>query len=155
MKYLIWGAGRNTQIFVDSYYSFYFRENPIIAIVDNDEDKCGKKFMDWPVINPKQIKNYCFDKILLCSHELTITEQIVNDLLIKKVKIITKKELLGKMKKELLERYVILEKRVLVVGDYKRYVQLKDSYVDLLNVVGFVEYRNLSSIMDAIQPKSS
>lgn len=68
MEYLVWGAGRNTQMFVNAYYSFYFYKNPIKAIVDNDPNKWGKTLLSFPIISPGHIKKFPFDKILLCSH---------------------------------------------------------------------------------------
>lgn len=147
MEYLVWGAGRNTFKMINEYYSFHFYENPIKAVIDNDKSKWGKRILHYPIISPEKIQEYSFDKILMLSHYHTITKQIVDELQIEKEKIITKEELLEELYKQLTEEFFIFDKRVLIIGDIQNYSLKGRHYLEILNVVGFVDYHEIASIV--------
>lgn len=146
MEYLIWGAGKRTQIFIDTYYACYFYDNPIRAIIDNDESKWGIYFGGFPVISPQNMYKYSFDKILLCSHYETIKSQISEEFKIGIDKIITKEELLEQINNKLRYQWKILGKRGLVVGDRKTYSLIEGYYTQLFNVVGVIDYNDLETL---------
>lgn len=146
MEYLLWGAGRNTYQFINEYYSYYFYKNPIKAIVDNNSDKWESNFLGYSVIGPKKIKNYKYDKILLSSHYDVIINQIVKELGIEREKIITREEFLETLYEQLVNEYLIFEKRVLIIGEAQRYLLRKQTYTSVLNIVGIVNYSSLEEL---------
>lgn len=146
MEYLVWGAGKIAYRFINEYYACYFYNNPIKAIIDNNHDKWGSKFCGYSIISPDVIQEYSFDKIILCNHYDMISKQIVDELDIHREKITTKEEFLNGIYKRLTENYTIFKKRIVVLGDVKRYMQMKEVYTGILNVVDIVDYRELGTV---------
>ncbi len=70
MKYLIWGTGKIADQFLTVNINEYFFRNQIVAFVDNDVRKKGKIFFGKKTISPNEIKEYCYDAILICCNDI-------------------------------------------------------------------------------------
>jgi hypothetical protein len=139
MDYLIYGTGSGANIFIDNLWVGYFKreEHSIIAFVDSDMSKTGKVFsMGWKIISPSMIKNYHFDKIIICSsYEKEIMESLIQEQKIDREYIMTQNDIYDELSYDLVENKSICDKNILVIGNKERYCQLKNYYTELLNVV--------------------
>lgn len=147
MKYLVWGTGEVAKNFIDAYEVGYFSHHTIIAFVDNNEDKVGQNFFQRPIIAPSMIRNYSFDRILICStYEREITDQITCTLGLDKKVIINRDALMDEYGSYLMKS--VQNKKVLVIGDKTMYHRLKAFYEDLFYICGVIDVHRLQEVRD-------
>lgn len=148
MNYLIWGTGSNTKAFLNEYWNVYFNsgtEHSILAFIDNKKEKVGQYFFNKKIISPLMIKNFVFDRIIICStYEQEIKEQLINDIKIDKKVIMNQAQIEDEWYHNILEH--ILNKKFLIIGDKEIYKQM-NIYTVLFNVSGFVDIRNLEEVL--------
>ncbi len=76
-KVIIFGAG---EVGIKAFYE-YNETNTIVAFVDNDVNKWGKKIKDLLVLKPAQLKEFKYNKIYIASlAREEIYNQLTNDL---------------------------------------------------------------------------
>lgn len=77
-KFLIWGTGsRARKNYKIAMYSGIFNNNQLIAFIDNDNSKWGKKIEEFPIIPPFKIENIIYDYICIWStYKQDILEQM-------------------------------------------------------------------------------
>lgn len=86
MRILIWGTGRTAESFLMT--KGLYKNDEIIAFVDNDKNIWNKIFHGKKVVSPSELKNLSFDKIIICVKvENNIKEQLVHDIDIPEEKI--------------------------------------------------------------------
>lgn len=147
MDCLIWGTGKCAQEIMEIHGMGYFREHAILAFIDNNKEKVGKKYYGREVIFPSQIINYSFEKILICSdiYEKDITEQLVNGIGIEKKFIMTLNDLENDYYSELVKKNYLYSK-FLIIGDERLYKQREKSYTLLFKICGFLDIHSIGEI---------
>lgn len=86
MKILIWGTGRTAELFLMK--KGLYKNDEIIAFVDNNKNMWNKSFYGKKVISPTGLMNLDFDKIIICVRiENKIKKQLIYDMNIPKEKI--------------------------------------------------------------------
>lgn len=149
MKYIVWGTGSAAENYILDYGIGYFypMRNEIVAFVDNDVQKAGKKFFHKDIISPSQIYNYEFEKILICSsYEKEIKIQLINELNILPENIIIRKDMSEVIYEYFDKVYDLGNKKILFIADktdeyvYKISSVLNYYFkykVDILNIDSF------------------
>jgi len=146
MKYLVWGTG---QIAKENFSQKGIENliSNVVAFVDNDANKVGRKFFEKRIISPADIATVRFDRIIiLSSYEKEIRNQIINELMIEQGLIWSQNEFNTICCEMLIDKYDIFNKDILVLGDEKRYRQIQDCYNDLFNIVGIVSIDQMEEI---------
>ena len=117
MKFLVWGTGTIAKQYFVIHMNEYFFRNPIVAFVDNDTQKRGRRFWGKEIISPCEIENYFFDVIFICCNaEESIIRQIREQLNLQ-VSILTLKDMQARMYKFYHDEMKIYDKKILVVGN--------------------------------------
>ncbi len=107
----------------------FFNQNEILAFVDKDPTKIGGFFWGLPIISPRDIKSYDFDRIIVTS--VNYLEEIIDDLVIE---------------------YNIEKEKITSVHHYieTRHSIHKYEYIEMLNepVVHYLKAKNYTKILD-------
>ena len=92
MKIVIWGMGSCMNSFISK--PGLYKEDTIVAYVDNDEKLWGKSFNKVPILAPEELQRITYDYIIICVlDDADIKKQIVNELNITEEKIKTFREI--------------------------------------------------------------
>lgn len=148
MNLLIWGTGACAKATLSEYGMGYLRNHKILAFIDNDEKKIGKKFYDKEIIAPSMISGYSFSQILICSKtfEKEIVKQLIKELKIKRNLIMTLDEMIEVYYRDLVEKQSLLKRKILVVGTATEWNAREVLFRCLFNICGFVEIQTLEKI---------
>lgn len=104
MQIVIWGMGNLMKSFIDK--KALYKNDTIIAFVDNNPLLWKKSFNNIPIIMPQELQRLNFDYIIICVADYkNIKEQIVKELKIKQSKIKILKEIENYYKKKLINKY--------------------------------------------------
>ncbi|MDX4071139.1 LicD family protein [Aliarcobacter skirrowii] len=84
-KVLLFGAGSGAINFIENEKN----NIEILACIDNDKNKHGKRILDIEIISPEKIENFEFDEIIITTQwAIEVENQLINNYLINKEKII-------------------------------------------------------------------
>lgn len=150
MKFLIWGTGKcAARLLEEQQDSSFFKENEILAFIDNDSSKWGNYFGGLPIISPSEIPNYPFDyiSILTYSYENEIRAQLIATHHIANDKILNNSQTDDIIYQYYENKYQLSAKRILAIGD--REIFAMDGYrgnEHCFNFVGFIDATNLEQL---------
>lgn len=86
MKIVIWGTGQTAEHFLMK--KGLFKNDEIVAFVDNDKNMWNKIFAEKKVLPPMDLNKLLYDKIIICVQvENRIREQLIYDIKVPKDKI--------------------------------------------------------------------
>lgn len=104
MDVFVWGTGDIAKRYIDRR-AYYINEN-IIACIDNDRTKWGKKFKGFDIMPPDELERTDFDKLIICAVTCNdIKRQIERDLRIDGYKVVTYFEQEEAVKSALIKKY--------------------------------------------------
>ena len=91
MKIVIWGMGNLMQTYIDR--KGLYKNDNIVAFVDNNPLFWGKYFCEAPILAPTEISNVKFDCVIICAADWRIKEQLIKELKVEEYKIKTIEEI--------------------------------------------------------------
>lgn len=145
MKFLVWGTGQVAENFLSGIDDII--EEYIVAFVDNDSNKWGKVFYGKNILSPSQIKEYCFDKIVIWNtYEKEIRYQIIRELGLDEKVIIGIAEADNLIAELLEKKYGFSKKKVLVIGSKSNFMPRKELYEYVFDKVEFIDVQYLYEI---------
>jgi len=104
-KAIVWGTGGTARDFLDK--KGFYRDFEIIALVDNDSQKWGKRYFGYLVIEPQELNNMEYDYIIICSlYEQEIRKQLEKSLYVERNKIKSCFWIEEDIKNKVLEKYM-------------------------------------------------
>lgn len=104
MKIVVWGMGNCMTSFINR--SGLYKNDTIIAFVDNDTKLWGKSFRNIPILAPMELRKLRYDYIIICAFDDTnIRKQIVEELDDNTEKIKTFREIEAYYAKKLFDKY--------------------------------------------------
>ena len=69
MNVICFGTGRDAKSLVNSVKELDYTEDSILAFCDNNPNKWGGEFCDYPIISPMNIDKFDFDKIIITTND--------------------------------------------------------------------------------------
>ena len=149
MTYLIWGTGTDAEIFLNEQWQYFFIKNSILAFIDNNKEKVGKKFFNIQIISPSMIHDFQFDRIFICSSYINeIKMQLKDELNIDISVIVSKEDIYKELYYILKNNMLISQQKILLLGDKEYYKKYQTSYSELYNIIGFVDFQDLDNILN-------
>lgn len=134
MKIVIWGMGNSMQDFLNK--KGLYKNDKIIAFVDNNQLLWGKSYGDIPILAPIELIDLEYDSVIICIVEdADVKQQLIQELKIDKKKIKTITEI---------NKYYTQK----VIDNYKN-----NNDVEIQNIVKYYEKNGLS-IFPNYSPKS-
>lgn len=82
-KVLVWGAGMAGTFFYEAYKDTFGEDNEIIAFIDSNKEKRGRRIHNKKIFHIEDISNIAFDIILICAP--AFENEIYNILLSKNI----------------------------------------------------------------------
>ena len=64
-KILCWGTGKKANDFIKAVKNYMDDSFVILAFIDNNKNKVGRKFESFPIISPEEINSYDYDIVLI------------------------------------------------------------------------------------------
>lgn len=64
MNIVLWGIGNNAHRFLSQ--TGLYQKDKIVALIDIDSNKWGKKIKDFVIQAPQKLEGVCYDKIIIC-----------------------------------------------------------------------------------------
>lgn len=136
-KYLIFGTGHATKVFLSDFGADFFRRNELVAFLDNNKEKWGTFFLGKKILSPKEIYNLTFDYIIICSEfwkdiscQLTMNYNIDNEMII----------LFNEINNYLYNYYNKFKlKKVIIIGDRIRFQEVRKRYEERFKIVNFLD----------------
>lgn len=130
MRVVIFGMGKLMQDYINK--KCLYKNDDIIAFVDNNSLLWGKSFCNIPILNPIELCRLEYDQVIICAFdENNIKHQLINELKVTPCKIKTIREI---------ERYYTAK----VISKYKsvKNIEIQNviSYFEKNGVVTFGEY---------------
>lgn len=129
MKIVIWGMGNLMQTYIDR--KGLYKNDNIVAFVDNNPLFWGKYFCEAPILAPTELSNVKFDCVIICAADWRIKEQLIKELKVEEYKIKTIEEIEKYYTQKVVSKYVdnkdeevqntiayYKEKGLSVFGDY-------------------------------------
>ena len=91
MKIIIWGMGNLMQSYMSR--KGLYKNDDIVAFVDNNSLFWNKSFHGVHILSPNELHSIEFDYVIICAVDMSIKNQLVQELKIDKSKIKTIKEI--------------------------------------------------------------
>lgn len=120
MKIVIWGMGYLMQTYIDR--KGLYKNDDIVAFVDNNSLLWGKSFLDIPILAPAELRETEFDCVIICSTDLSIKKQLINDLKVDIHRIKSIVEIEEYYTQKLIDKYKKSKDKEIqgIVANYKR-----------------------------------
>lgn len=91
LKIVIWGMGKLMQNYINR--RGLYKNDDIVAFVDNNSLFWGKSLQDIPVLSPMELRKIRFDYVIICSKDMSIKQQLINEIKVEERKIKTIEEI--------------------------------------------------------------
>lgn len=143
MRILIFGGGNSFKEYYD-FFTDYWKEAEICAILDNDKGKWGVIY-GISIVSPADVHQYKYDIILICSiYEDEIKKQLINEFGVDK-KIETRRDFFDKVIFPWYEKKY-KNKKILIVGERFKFNLQHQLYDEFFDIVGFVSLDEITLI---------
>lgn len=104
MKIIIWGMGNCMASFIEK--PGLYKNDIIVAYVDNDEKLWGKSFRGIPILAPEELRKIEYDYVIICAFDdISIKKQMVEELKVSIEKIKTFREIETYYTRKLFDKY--------------------------------------------------
>lgn len=104
MRIVIWGTGGLAKLFIDR--KGLYKNDKIVAFVDNNPLLWGKSFLNKPILRPRELSRVEYDQVIICASDDThIRQQLINLLWVSEFKIKSIKEIDRYYTSKIIEKY--------------------------------------------------